>query len=247
MPVISGLTTTLTAGKPYYRITSLALRTGRSAHHKRVVNGQGGVNSSVGARYNHPGVASVYLTEDIETCLAEKLFYFQREVLTQIDIMHISHALPPAVDGTFCLWEISFREAVAEVFDLTLANAPAMGVIPSLMLNPSQDYEHLKDRRAKMQATGYKGLRAPSSRAKGAGNLIVLFDDQGSNVEAITPFEVCIRMVTKAVPPAPFTNHALEVLDFVAGDVKIIPHPAKGSPKGGLGAYGNWTRVEFNH
>jgi hypothetical protein len=51
MPVIPGLTTTVRAGQPYYRITSPIFRSSRSANHKQVVNGEGAVRSRNGARY----------------------------------------------------------------------------------------------------------------------------------------------------------------------------------------------------
>jgi hypothetical protein len=52
------------------------------------------------------------------------------------------------------------------------------------MLNPSQDYHHLKKRRAAIQSAGYNGLRAPSTRTPVAGSvtLNVLFNDQSKNV-----------------------------------------------------------------
>ena len=66
------------------------------------------------------------------------------------------------------------------------------------MVNPSQDYEHLKERRAFIESNGYKGLRAPSSRSTTGGEMIVLFDDQSKNVE-LKPYAVEFRLVT--VPP----------------------------------------------
>src|SRR5262249_49096667 len=128
-------------------------RTSRAVHHKKAVNGQGAVNSAVGARYNYPGVESVYVTEDVPTCLAEKMFYFQREVLTQLDKLHLFGGTPPALEQRYCLWEIFFRHEVVDIFDLSAGTASAMNVFPSLMLNPSQDYEHLKHRRAQIQSS----------------------------------------------------------------------------------------------
>ena len=160
------------------------------------------------------------------------MFYFHREILTGIDNSHITGLFPP-FQQRFALWEVVFQKAIPNVFDLTLTNASALNVIPSLMLNPSQDYQHLKDRRAAIENNGYLGLRAPSSRVRGSGNMIVLFEDQSKNVQRITPFQMEFRMITSVRPPAPFTNHALELLDFTAGEVQIIlpnptatPHPA---------------------
>ncbi len=100
-----------------------------------------------------------------------------------------------------------------------------MQIFPSLIVNPSQDYNHLKDGRAAIEHNGYSGLRAPSGRVKGAGNIVVLFNDQSGNVQSITPF----------------TNHAAEVLDFAAGEVKLAGTPL------GIAAYANWHRIEFHH
>src|SRR5205085_948073 len=156
--------------------------------------------------YNYPGVRTVYLAEDVPTCLAEKMFYFHRRVLTGLDGLHLPPALSvPPFQLTFVLWDVVLRNPVGNVFDLTVANAPAAGVFPSLLLNPSQDYWHLKDRRADMQASGYRGLRAPSARTMAPGSMVVLFDDQSANVASITPYEVEFRLVTPA--GAAFANH----------------------------------------
>src|SRR5438132_4083248 len=185
MAVTPGLGITVPAAVSFYRITSLGFRTASTKHHAKVVNGEGAVRSRHGARYNYPGARSVYLTEDPPTCLAEKMFYFQREVLTALDGLHLPHSpgLPPFTQ-TFVLWDVVLRNPVANVFDLSVANAAAAGAYPWLLLNPSQDYHHLKDRRADVQASGYRGLRAPSTRVAGAGNMVVLFDDQSGNLRS---------------------------------------------------------------
>src|SRR5437016_3592604 len=139
MPVNPGLALTLAAGTPFYRITDVSFRTARAALHKNVVNGQGARKSRHGARYNHPGVPTVYLAGDLQTCFAERLFYFHREVLAAMDRLHLTGVLPPFVQ-TFVLWEIIFRNDLRDVFDLNAANAAALHVFPSLIVNPSQDY-----------------------------------------------------------------------------------------------------------
>ncbi len=202
--------------------------------------------SRKGARYNHPGARAVYSAEDPLTCFAERMFYFHRDALSALDICHIASAFPP-FQQPFLLWEIHFRKDIPDVFELSLANASAMNVYPSLMLNPSQDYNHLKDRRAAIQSNGYQGLRAPSSRVRGSGHMVVLFQDQSKNVQSITPHEVEFRLITSTHPPTPFTNHATDLLDFAAGEVRVITvaNPAPVQPA--LDAYRDSTRVEFNH
>src|SRR5437763_3937867 len=118
MAVSPGLGVTVTAGVSYYRITSPAFRTASNRHHPRVVNGEWAVRSRQGARYNYPGVRSVYLTQDPLTCFAEKTFYFQREVLTALDCLHLPHSpgIPPFAQP-FVLWEIVLRNPVPNVFD----------------------------------------------------------------------------------------------------------------------------------
>jgi RES domain-containing protein len=239
MPVIPGLAITIAAGTPFFRITDVSFRTARTSLHKNVVNGQGARKSRHGARYNYPGVTTVYLAENQEACFAERMFYFHREVLTAMDRYHLTGVLPPFVQ-TFVLWEIVFKTAIPDVFELNPANAPATNIFPSLLVNPSQDYNHLKDARAAIEHNGYKGLRAPSSRVEGGGNMIVLFNDQSGNVQNITPYPVEFRLVTAGPSPGPFTNHATEVLDFTAGEVKLTGTPS------GIAPYGNWRRVEFH-
>lgn len=246
MPVVPGLTTIVPAGKPYYRITALSYCTAQSVHHRKVVNGEGAVKSRHGARYNYPGARAVYLSEDLHTCFAEKMFYFHREVLTGIDSSHITGVFPP-FQQRFILWEIIFQQDIADVFELSLANATVMNVFPCLMLNPSQDYHHLKDRRAAIENNGYLGLRAPSSRVRGIGNMVVCFGDQSKNIKNITPFEVEFRLVTTGPPVKPFVNHAVDLLDFMAGEVRLHAHPVIGNPQVGIRPFQNWARVEFNH
>lgn len=122
MPVIPGLAITIAAGTPFFRITDVSFRTTRISLHKHVVNGQGARKSRHGAR-NHPGVTTVYLAENLQTCFAERMFYFHREVLTAMDRFHLTGVLPPFVQS-FVLWEIVFKIVILDVFDLGLVNAP---------------------------------------------------------------------------------------------------------------------------
>jgi len=230
----------------YYRISSLSFNTISAADHPKVVNGAGAVSSQHGARYNYPGVSTVYLAEDLATCLAEKMFYFHREVIRGIDISHQLGVIPPFVQR-FVLWEIELRNAVPEVCDLNATTASAVAVFPSLMTNPSQDYWHLKDRRAFLQHNGYQGLRAPSSRVIGPGNMVVLFGDQSGNLARISPYEVEFRLVTGDSPPAAFFNPATQVLDFTAGEVRVLPRVPGTRLPTALRPYSNWRRVGFNH
>jgi hypothetical protein len=235
-----GLTVTIASGTPFFRITSPAFNTTNPADHWKVVNGQGAVKSQIGARYNYPGVCTVYLTEDLESCFAERMFYFHREVLRGLDLLRYPAPIPPFQRDSI-LWEIQFNYALTDVFDACIPGAPSyFNIFPSLMRNPSQDYEHLKQKRADIESNGYKGLRAPSSRARRGGNLIILFNDQSSHVQSIIPHEVEFRLLT--VSGTPFINHAQDLLDFTAGEVRMpLTQPAGGA------TYQNWQRVDFNH
>jgi len=249
MAVSPGLGITVAAAVSYYRITSLGFRTASTKHHPKVVNGEGAVRSRHGARYNYPGARSVYLTENPLTCFAEKMFYFQREVLTALDGLHLPHSpgIPPFLQK-FVLWDVVLRNPVANVFDLSIANALAASSFPCLMLNPSQDYHHLKDRRADIQAAGYRGLRAPATRVLGGGNMVVLFDDQSKNLNAITPYEVEFRLLLPGGPPRmPFTSHVTDLLDYLAGEVRVAAPPAPATLPPALVPFGAWTLVPFNH
>lgn len=231
------LSTVVTNSSTFYRITPKRFNTSRKSDHLKVVNGEGAVNSSKGFRYNHPGVLTVYLASDMETCFAEKMFYFVRDVVRALDILHFQHTpSPPSFNHHFVLWEIQFKVSIPDVFDLANHSSKYL-VFPSMMTNPSQDYEHLKERRAVIQHDGYQGLIAPSSRSKNFGSLVVLFNNQAKNVASIQPFEVEVRLVNTS--GSPFANHVAEVLDFGAGEVKVTGYKR--------GLYDTWTRIEFNH
>lgn len=240
MPVNPALAISIPAGMPFYRITAVSFHTANAAHHKKVVNGMGARKSHAGARYNYGGALTVYLADSIATCFAEKMFYFQREVIRRLDALHLPLSPGvPAFSGIFTLWEIRLKKAIPDVCHLTQTHASAVSVFPSLMVNPSQDYEHLKERRAFLENNGYQGIRAPSSRSTSGGEIIVLFDDQSKNVE-LDPYTIEFRLVTP--PPAvPFSNHLVELLDFTAGEARF----SSARPPGG--GYANWTRVPFNH
>jgi RES domain-containing protein len=246
MPVNPGLTVVAPARRTYYRITSLSFNTTTATDHPKVVNGLGAVNSRLGARYNHHGVCTVYLAEDPPTCLAEKMFYFHREVIRGIDLSDIHGVMPPFTQR-FVLWEVELTQGVTDICELIAANASAVGIMPSLMTNPSQDYEHLKERRAFLQHTGYRGLLAPSSRVTSPGSMLVLFHDQSSNVSQIRPYEVEFRLITTGRTPGPFINQATQLLDFTAGEVRINPGPPGATLPATLNSYSYWTRVRFNH
>ena len=70
--------------------------------------------------------------------------------------------------------------------------------------------------------------------------MIVLFTDQSVNVHNIVPYHVELRLITTS--GAPFIDHTKDIIDFNAGEVRIISEdlPAGGKP------YKNWRRVKFN-
>jgi hypothetical protein len=241
MPVNPALAVNVPAGISFYRITAVSFHTPNPVHHKKVVNGMGARKSFAGARYNYGGVLTVYLADSVQTCFAEKMFYFQREIVRRLDALHqpLSPGVP-AFRDTFMLWDIRLKKAIPNVCHLTQASASAVGVFPSLMVNPSQDYDHLKDRRAFIESNGYNGIRAPSSRSVSSGEIIVLFDDQSKNVD-LDPNPVEFRLVTRA-PVAPFGNHLTEFLAFTVGEVRFV-----GGVPPGIAGYTNWTPLTFNH
>lgn len=241
MPVNPALAVSVPAGVPLYRITAVSFHTVNPAHHKKVVNGMGARKSHAGARYNYGGALTVYLADSIPTCFAEKMFYFQREVIRRLDALHLPLSPGvPAFSGIFTLWEILLKKSIPNVCRLTPASAGAVGVFPSLMVNPSQDYEHLKERRSFLESSGYQGIRAPSSRSTAGGEIIVLFDDQSKNVDLV-PYTVEFRLVTRP-PTAAFSNHLAELLDFTAGEARFS---GPGPP--GVAGFVHWSRVLFNH
>jgi hypothetical protein len=240
MSVNPGLSTTIASGQLFYRITSIAYSGSPRDKHPRVVSGDGGVKSSQGSRYNYGGVRTVYLTQDLETCFAERMFYFHRQVLLGIDQL-ADLGVPPPFQQQFTLWTVSFDQPINHVVDLNDAGTVSyFRIFPSLTLNPSQDYSHLKQRRAVIESHGYLGLIVRSSRAINRGNLVVLFEDQSTNVHSIDPYEAEFRLIDQNGDP--FHNHATQLLDFTAGEVRF---PGAAPPYGA--AYKNWRRVEFNH
>lgn len=249
MSVSAGLGVTIPAGASLYRITSSTFLTATFALHRNVVNGQGAVRSRHGARFNYPGVCTVYLASSIAACFAEKMYYFNREVLTGLDQLHLNQVpmVRPFLQR-FVLWDIVLSNSVPDVCELSVANAPSAGVFPCLLRNPSQDYAHLKEGRTAIQHAGYNGLITSSARDKAGGDVIVLFKDQSAHVASITPWQVEFRLlVPGAAPRTPFTRHATETLDYLAGEVRVLPPlpPAVMDPK--LAPYSGWTVVEFYH
>ncbi len=238
---------TVAANRGLFRITSPAFRTANPAHHASVVNGQGATTTPHGARYNYPGVVTVYLTEDPATCFAERLFYFHREYLQLLDHLHLIYpgrpALAPSPQTSLVIWEVRLGAPVAGVADLNATTAGHFQVFPSMLTNPSQDYEHLKSRRAHIQAAGYRGIRAPSSRdaRPGARCMLALFAGQSGNVASITPHAIELSLVQPG--GALFTNHASQQLDFERGAVRVLGSapPAWATP------YASGRVVRFRH
>lgn len=240
MPVNPLLTASISSGTPLYRITSPAFNTADTSHHVKVVNGRGALRSALGARYNYPMVPTVYLTEEVETCFAERMFYFHRDVLRALDLSHLLGVIP-AFGQPFVLWEIIFRRDMTDIIDLSKpAATSSFNIFPSLTVNPSQDYQHLKQKRSEIQYEGYRGLRVRSSRVLSRGNLVVLFEDQSSYVQRITPYPVEFRLIDSAGNP--FTSHASDILDFTAGEVRFVGHTPRRYRH-----YRAWQRIGFNH
>src|SRR5262245_1744872 len=182
------LSTELAAGSTYYRITSRQYLTSSITQNRQVFSGQGAINNSVGARYNYPGARTVYLTDALETCLAERMFYFHRETVRLLDVSTTWNNIP-AFHKTFILWAITFKRQVANLFDLMKTpNFGRFGIYPSLLTNPTQDYQHLKQKRAEIETAHYNGLVAPSARSTKGGAIVVLFQDQSNNVQLMNHY-----------------------------------------------------------
>jgi hypothetical protein len=169
------------------------------------------------------------------------MYYFQREVLSALDIAHITNSPPPPFSMLCVLWRIVFAKDIQPVCDLTIPNAAVnYDVSPSLMLNPSQDYWHLKQRRNEIQHYGYTGLIAPSTRCPQGGRMVVLFNGQSGNLHTIDPFDTEIRLITTP-GNAQFANYKTDTLNFTACEAQIVGMPS------GLATYNNFVPVSFNH
>ncbi len=222
----------ISAGQPLYRITSNAFLTRNPALHANVVNGQGALHSRRGGRYNFPGVETVYLADSAATCFAERLFYLQREIIAGIDRVHAMPNVVPPFTQPCVLWTMTLAVDLPHVFDVD-NHGSFYQLFPSLALSPSQDYEHLKTKRAEVQAHGYEGLAAASTRCRDGGRIFAIFGDLSPSVASIQPTPYEIRLVTRDDPCRPFVNHATDRLDFNAGQVRQHDSIA-------------WRRIEFN-
>ncbi|MCH9686934.1 MAG: RES family NAD+ phosphorylase [Deltaproteobacteria bacterium] len=230
--VDTNLCAPIRAGQPLYRITSNAFLTRDSTLHRQVVNGEGALHSPLGGRYNFPGAQTVYLADAPATCFAERLFYLQREIIAGIDRAHIMpHGVPPFTQPCV-LWTVTLAVDMPSVFDLD-AHGSFYQVFPSLSLSPSQDYEHLKAKRAEIQAHGYQGLSARSTRSRDGGRILAMFGDLSPLVASIEPTPPEVRLVTRDLPRRPFVNHAVDRLDFNTGEVRALDSMV-------------WETIEFN-
>jgi hypothetical protein len=230
------------AGVPLYRVTSPSLWTKAKKHHRNVVNGRGSKANFFGGRYNYPGASAVYVTENVETCFAEMMFYFHRAYLPALDAFHLGTTpIVPVFTKSLVVWEILLKKDVAAIADLTMGTAGHFGVYPAMMKNPSQDYWHLKDRRAHVEGAGYLGIRAPSSRCTKRGRMVVFFNSQSNNLASIAPYPIELSLIQPS--GAPFTNHAVHDLDFEAGNVVALANPMPRFLKPYAAPY----RIQFHH
>jgi RES domain-containing protein len=240
MSINPAIITTIQSGRPYFRITAPSFNTTDPSHHRQVVNGKGAFKNRHGARYNNFAQTTVYLTEDVETCLAESVFYFNRKIVESLEELHRNryHTLP-LFEQRFVLWEVIFAAPIPDIFDMSKSGALSSFVIfPSLLYNPSQDYLHLKEKRNDIQSIGYKGLRAPSSRTTNGGYMVVSFEDLSGNVYSITPHPLDLRLIT--LSGASFINHLSDILDFTAAEARIR---STHCPVGGTPYFNRWQKV----
>lgn len=137
-----------------------------------------------------------------------------------------SPALAPSFTKIRMLWRIVFQQDIVNIADLNMQNAGYFGVFPPMLTNPSQDYLHLKQRRADIQTQGYTGIRSPSSRSVNQGRILALFHNQAANVHAIDPVQVEFQLVQPS--GTVFNNHATQELDFEACQVRVTSNPVPG-------------------
>lgn len=243
MPINPSITTTIQSGRPYFRITSPSFNTSDPTLHPQVVNGKGALRNPEGSRYNKYAQTTVYLAEDIETCIAESMFYFNRKIVESLEELHNNrnHTLPQFQEMVV-LWEMVFSKTIPDIFDMSQPGALSSFVIfPSLLYNPSQDYKHLKEKRESIQFAGYRGLRAPSSRNINGGYMVVSFEDLSSNISTITPHPLDLRLIT--LSGTPFINHLSDIIDFTAAEARI---KSSHCPTGGGPFFNRWQRASFH-
>jgi len=232
--------TSVDPGVAYYRFSSSLSYLGSPPHHD-IVNGEGGVQNSDGSRYAYPNVKTVYLADSVDTCLAERLFYFQRQVAAEMDVASMLGKVRAKTEISIYLWRIEFKNKIPNLADFTGTNASSYGVVPALMHNPSQDYKHLQHCRAEVQRNKHDGLRAPSSRSRRGGEMYVLFSDQSSNVAKASYYEFRLRLIDGS--GAPYQQFGNQVLDFNRAESKCT---TRGKLPRELSSYKSWSIVEFN-
>ena len=93
------------------------------------------MKNPTGSRYAHGAMRSVYLTENVPTCLAEAMFYFHREALTALDAPHIL-GVPPPFQKASVLWEITFTNDVVDLADLSVGVTGQARGEPKRLLGP---------------------------------------------------------------------------------------------------------------
>src|SRR5216683_4119498 len=149
MSVDPSLEYTLPASGSLYRITSLSRYSLSIAQQRKIVNGQGSRLSAHRGRYNYPGVTSVYIAESPEVPIAEQLFYFHKATLTALDLHRMWNLPAPPTIKRFLIWEISFKNDIRGILDLTKAGASgSLLIYRACMASPYQDYYHLCQKRA---------------------------------------------------------------------------------------------------
>jgi hypothetical protein len=58
--------------------------------------------------------------------------------------------------------------------------------------------------------------------------MLVLFDDQSKNLQAITPLEVEFRLLRPGPPPkVAFASHVTDLLDYLASEVRVVAPPPR--------------------
>lgn len=210
----STITTKLKTDKYLYRITSEKQKIKYDPDYCQIFNGLGALNNPLPSRYSLGNRLTVYLSDNVYSCIAEFAYYFVKQYLTKTDefvytnklfnnnsaFRHFMH-FPPHESDEFILWRIKLKTPIENVAVINSSTAKNFGVYPTFAISPSHDYLHSGLVRDIIQDKGYNGLIAPSSRDTNNksdfidnGNIIVLFEDQSTNISSIESYTIAFRL-----------------------------------------------------
>jgi len=211
------ITTELKTNQYFYRITSEKQKNNYDPDYNKIFNGLGALRNPLPSRYSLGNRLTVYLSDNIDSCIAEYAYYFLKQYLTKTDEFIYTNNLfnysntskhfaffPHHESDEFILWCMKLKYPIGNIAVINNSTATSFGIYPTFTISPSHDYLHSGAVRDVIQNKGYKGLIAPSSRDvnnnsisinnTNMGNIVVLFEDQSKNISSIEPYRIAFKL-----------------------------------------------------